>query len=157
MLIAIEAANHQEIKEMKIKLIRFREPSEYIEQAINIRKEVFVVEQEIDQVLEFDGKDHLCDHYLCFVNDVPVATGRTRRTEEGLKLERFAVLKDYRNMGLGKLILDRILKDEVGNYELIYLNSQSSAKRFYLKNGFSVVGELFYEAGIEHYKMVYDR
>jgi predicted GNAT family N-acyltransferase len=140
---------------MNIKFSRFPGTDNLFHIALNIRREVFVEEQQIDSTLEFDGLDIKCIHYLGYVEDIPVATARIRTTNDGLKLERFAVLINYRNKGIGKLLLEKIIKDELTKPKKIYLNSQITALRFYKNNGFKVVGQKFYEAGIEHYKMLY--
>ena len=123
--------------------------------ACEIRRIVFVEEQQIDNELEFDGEDPESDHYLVFDNSVAVATGRCRKTQDGVKLERFAVLKDYRKFGLGTLLLRSMINDFVESTDEIYLNAQESAVGFYEKNGFEIAGDQFIEADIVHYKMVY--
>ena len=140
---------------MTLEFIKFNGYSELLNIALNIRREVFVEEQQIYASLEFDGEDNNCEHYLLYSDKIPVATCRLRKTTEGLKIERFAVLRKFRKRGLGKLLLEKILNDNLGKEEKIYLNSQNSALSFYQKNGFKIVGNKFYEADIEHYKMVF--
>jgi len=125
-----------------------------------IRRKVFIEEQCISEDIEVDTHDEHSYHYLLMINEsnekqIPVATGRWRITEKGIKLERFAVLKEYRNQGYGKHILDNILSDTIPFQKTIYLHSQDTAIHFYLKNGFEIEGEPFFEANIKHYKMVY--
>jgi len=122
--------------------------------ALNIRTEVFVKEQKVDARLEFDGKDPEATHYLSFCNDAPAGTARWRKTDNGIKLERFAVLSQYRSQLVGLALLEAVLKDVKGLHPNIYLNSQKSAIGFYLRYGFVRVGEPFFEAGIEHIKMI---
>lgn len=126
-----------------------------------IRRKVFIEEQCISEDIEVDEHDKHSYHYLLLVNQsdekqIPVATGRWRITDKGIKLERFAVLKDYRNMGYGKHILDNILSDTIVFNKPIYLHSQDIAVNFYLKNGFKIDGEAFLEAGIKHFKMIFN-
>jgi len=128
--------------------------TDLIKTALAIRKEVFVEEQNIAAELEFDGLDEFANHFLLFSNSEAVATARLRSTEEGLKLERFAVLNKYRGRGYGRKLMQYIMQD--GQMEnSIYFHSQLSAVGFYETIGFRKVGELFYEAGIPHYKMKY--
>lgn len=142
---------------MNIKYISFEGISELLDIVHSIRKEVFVVEQQIDAALEFDGIDAYCTHYIAYIANTPIATCRLRTTNDGIKLERFAVLKEFRNKGIGKLLLEKILNDIIPQNKIIYLNSQVSALNFYKNNNFTVVGNKFYEADIEHYKMIYQR
>ncbi|MCX6258687.1 MAG: GNAT family N-acetyltransferase [Bacteroidia bacterium] len=126
------------------------------EHARKIRTEVFVLEQGVSHELEYDGKDKDARHYLVFRDDLAVATARWRQTDKGIKLECFAVLPAYRNQGIGKIILDKVLSDVKPLNRKIYLHSQDKAVNFYLRNGFSVVGDEFFEAGIRHFLMNYE-
>lgn len=126
---------------------------EHLELSLQLRTEVFVNEQGVDATLEFDGKDGEARHYLVYQNDKAVGTARWRRTDKGIKLERFAILSGLRSLGIGKVLLDAIMK-ELSQENNVYLHAQESAVRFYLKNNFSVIGEAFTEADIVHYKMV---
>src|ERR1700689_5513449 len=76
-----------------------------------IRRKVFMEEQKATQEEEFDEFEESCLHYLVFLNELPVGTARWRRTKKGSKLERFAVLKEYRNAGAGNAVLQKVLED----------------------------------------------
>ena len=122
------------------------------EQAFAIRRKVFVEEQGVDASLEYD-KEEAAHHYLLLVGEKAIATARWRETEKGIKLERFAVLPQFRNRGFGEMILESVLKDVVPTGKHVYLHSQLRAVPFYKRNGFVEVGEHFFEAGIEHVEM----
>lgn len=122
--------------------------------ALTIRTEVFVYGQQVDPALEYEHEEE-CTHYLLFADGNAVATARWRETEEGIKLERFATLPEHRSKGYGKAILDRILADTIPLGRNIYLHAQLPAVEFYSRNGFEIIGELFREANIDHYKMIY--
>ena len=122
------------------------------EQAFFIRRTVFVDEQGVDQNLEYDNEEQ-SNHYLLVLTGKPIATARWRETEKGIKLERFAVLPEFRNRGFGEIILDAVLKDVKPLGKLIYLHSQARAVPFYERNGFVKEGEMFVGAGIEHFYM----
>jgi predicted GNAT family N-acyltransferase len=123
--------------------------------AQQIRSQVFVKEQGVDPVLEMDVFDKTANHYLFFANDVAVGTARWRFTESGIKLERFAILKEYRGLGYGSQLVSAVLKDISSKEISIYLNSQVNALNFYQKLGFVSQGSQFEEAGIYHYKMIF--
>jgi predicted GNAT family N-acyltransferase len=138
-----------------IKVIRFNfGDTEYAEQAFAIRRKVFVDEQGVDPALEND-KEEDAHHYLLIISDRPVATARWRETGKGIKLERFAVLSEFRNRGFGEIILKEVLKDVVTLDRTIYLHSQLRAVPFYERNGFVKKGPVFYEANMGHYYMEY--
>lgn len=122
--------------------------------SIEIRTEVFVREQNVPEDLEYDGLDDKSKHFLLFIDQKAVATSRLRKTNRGYKLERFAVLKDYRKQNYGSYLLEYIL-NYVDDKTKVYFNSQISSVKFYEKNGFKTLGKSFYEAGIEHYEMIY--
>lgn len=124
-------------------------------QCIFLRNEVFVLEQNIAMNLERDDKDEESFHYLLKYCGNACSTARYRYTDDGIKLERFACLKNYRGKGFGKMVLDKILEDIKMKQKLIYLHAQETAVSFYLANNFIIKGEPFVEANIKHYKMVY--
>jgi predicted GNAT family N-acyltransferase len=140
---------------MNIKIIQFGFANkELTELAFEIRRQVFVVEQKVDPTLEYDQEEN-STHYLAIYDGKAVATARWRKTDNGIKLERFATLKDFRKMGIGQKILEKILHDISKSEKLIYLHSQLTAVKFYERNGFVKKGKIFTEAGIRHYKMIY--
>ena len=119
-----------------------------------IRTEVFVRGQHVDPSLEYEHEEE-AHHYLLFLEDKPVATARWRETAKGIKLERFATLPDYRNKGFGSELLKEILKDVASSGNCIYLHSQLLAVPFYEKFNFLKEGDLFREADIDHFLMIY--
>ena len=138
-----------------MKILRFNfENKKLFDQAFLLRTKVFIEEQGIHPDLEYENeKDAI--HYLLFVGEKAVATGRWRQMPDGIKLERFVTLKNYRGKGYGLMILQHILKEVIPLNLPIYLNAQTSALGFYKKSGFFESGKPFEEAGIEHYKMFF--
>jgi predicted GNAT family N-acyltransferase len=125
---------------------------ELAEQAFAIRRKVFVEEEGVDPDLEYDHEEE-AQHYLLLLNGKALATARWRETEKGIKLERFAVLPEFRNRGLGGIILKEVINDVMPLGKAIYLHSQLRAVPFYERHGFVKEGEIFYEAGMGHYLM----
>jgi predicted GNAT family N-acyltransferase len=123
--------------------------------AWEIRKKVFVDEQKCPEEIEWEYEEE-STHFLAITNTIPSGTARWRETNNGIKLERFAVLQEFRKYGVGTALLQKILEDVLPKQKTIYLHAQLSAKDFYLKNGFVPFGEHFWEADIEHVKMIYD-
>ncbi len=122
-------------------------------EALGIRKRVFVEEQKVPPELEYDDFENESHHYLLFYNNEPISTARWRNTEKGIKLERFAMLQEYRNKGVGSELLQRIMKDVSSLGKKIYLHAQIKAVSYYERVGFVKKGDVFVEAGIEHYLM----
>lgn len=123
--------------------------------AREIRTDVFVEEQQVPIELEYDEFDASANHYLLFTEHQAIATARWRKTDKGIKLERFALLKEFRNQGLGSVLLDAVLEDVVPLKQNIYLHAQLAAVNYYQRKGFAIYGEEFEEAGIKHVRMKY--
>lgn len=123
-----------------------------MEQAFEIRRQVFVIEQKVDPAEEYDEYENTCDHLLARHHGVPCGTARIRKTANGIKLERFAVLAAYRGKGVGAALVEGCLQRiEKGTYA--YMHAQEHALDFYAKHGFQPVGERFWECEIPHFKM----
>ena len=105
---------------IKVKIINTKK--EY-EMCLAIRRQVFILEQNISKQIETD--DHLVNvtHILAFSKEKAVGTARYRRTDSGIKLERFAVLKQFRNLGIGKALVLFIL-EKLKNLFILLLRSR---------------------------------
>jgi predicted GNAT family N-acyltransferase len=130
--------------------------SDMLQQAFNIRREVFVIEQMVSETEEYDQED-ISTHFIALYDGLPVGTARYRSTPNGIKLERFAILKSFRSRGVGSAILQHMLQALSAFEGLIYLHAQLTAMGLYSKFGFEAIGEQFEEAGIQHYKMTYQK
>lgn len=135
-----------------LKASKINDPDD-LKKAFAIRYEVFVDEQNCPPDLETEGNDN-STHFLATVNDDPAGAARWRKTDKGIKLERFAVLKKYRGLGVGQALVNAVLSDLPKEDTYIYLHSQSHATGLYDKLGFEKVGDEFEEAGMKHFKMV---
>ena len=129
-----------------------------LEAAFAIRRAVFVEEQQVRAEEEYDEFETTSTHFLACADGVPCGTARWRRTSNGVKLERFAVLSAFRGQGVGKAlvraVLDDVFSQQPEPIESIYLHAQVTAMPLYAGFGFVPVGPMFEEAGIQHYKMV---
>ena len=121
----------------------------------SIRRDVFVKEQNISEKIEFDDENFDATYFIAQYNNIFVGTARYRFTDLGIKLERFAVLKSYRNLGIGKELVLYIL-NSIKDKKLIYLHAQESVIDFYSRLGFKRIGSQFFEAEIPHQKMIYN-
>ena len=137
--------------EIDIKIV---ENDDEFQTCISIRRQVFILGQNISEDIEMDDDQIDATHVLATIADEPVGTARWRNIDFGVKLERFAVLEDYRNFGVGKALVLFVL-NALKNEKFIYLNAQESVISFYEKLGFTPVGDRFIEAEIPHQKMVY--
>ncbi len=128
---------------------------ENIDKAYALRVEVFVGEQGVDKEIELDEHDRYALHIVC--KDGGDCIGCARLLTEGTSahIGRLAVKKSYRGKGVGSAIMRYIIDYcKRDGYEYIWLNSQLHATAFYQNLGFVKEGNTFFEAGIEHIKMV---
>jgi predicted GNAT family N-acyltransferase len=130
-----------------------------LDAAFTIREKVFVQGQGVPADDEYDQHDRQATtrHYLALVDGQPAGAARWRPTDNGVKLERFAVLDEFRNQGVGQVLVQAVLADvraEVPDAAQVYLHAQLRAIPLYERTGFQKVGELFEECDIQHYKMV---
>lgn len=116
-----------------------------------VRREVFIVEQQVPEEEEWDADDPVSVHVLAVQNREPVGTGRL--TPAG-KIGRLAVTGRLRGRGLGTRILRALLQESWHRGLLeVTLHAQVQALPFYEKLGFRAEGDVFDEAGIPHRKM----
>ncbi len=136
--------------------VKYIETKDEYRSALAIREAVFIVEQHIDRNEEMDHYEDVSTHIIALMNNQIVGTARWNMRDEGVKLERFSVLKPFRNKGIGSALLQFSL-NELSEESNIYLNAQEKVISFYEKYNFKGEGNLFYEANIPHLKMVYHK
>ena len=127
--------------------------SEQQEALSDIRREVFIEEQQVPKDLEWDGLDTKCRHVLAYdlTQELPVGTGRL--VSDG-QIGRMAIRKDYRRKGIGHKILQQLIEMAKGDgHTQVYLHAQLYIMEFYQQAGFEVSGDTFMDAGIPHVKM----
>jgi predicted GNAT family N-acyltransferase len=117
-----------------------------------VRRRVFVEEQGIPVVEEWDSVDPDARHVLAFAEKRDaVGTGRLEPTG---KIGRVAVLPQYRGTGVGGAIVGYLVNQatELG-FTKVYLHAQTAALAFYERLGFRAEGPVFDEVGIPHVRM----
>ena len=139
---------------LKIKLV---ETSEEKEKAFSIREQVFIHEQHIDREDEYDQFEEASYHFLGLIDGEAVSTCRWRKTTEGIKLERFATLSQFRGKGVAGKLLQAAISHATDHFYpekvKLYLNAQVTAIPLYAKFNFKEEGPRFLECDIEHQKM----
>ena len=101
---------------------------------------------------EFD-KD--AKHFIVYLKNKSIGCARIRKINNYVKLERIAILKEYRGRGFGKDLTNFLINycKKIGFNE-IQLHSQIYISNFYEKLGFKSIGKKFLEADIEHIEMI---
>ena len=138
----------------KINLIKLNFSDHDFKIIKNIRKKVFTDELGISEFHLFDEYDSVCDHFILFDGRNAVGTVRIILIEKTIKLERMAILKNFRTKNYGKnCILDiKEYYSTLGISQMI-LDSIYSVRGFYKKCGFIEEGKIFQRVGIDHIRM----
>lgn len=123
-----------------------------------VREKVFVVEQAIPAHEEWDAADATALHAVVLNGaGLPLATGRliTDGQPEGeARIGRMAVLRAMRGSGVGGQVLQALVNAaRERGVRSVVLHAQTSAKRFYERQGFKAEGEAFDEVDIPHIAM----
>jgi len=126
-----------------------------LQQAFEVRRQVFVREQDISEDLVFDGNDREALHMVVKDGERVIGTARVQfLTDKQAKLERMAILRRYRRKGIGKemlLFLDTVWKDK--QVQQVIIHAQLDVVPFYKLCGFDELGLPFQEAGMKHIEM----
>ena len=126
-----------------------------LQEAFEVRRQVFVREQGISEDLVFDGHDGEALHMVVKDGERVIGSARVQfLADNQAKLERMAVLESYRRKGIGKemlLFLDAVWKDK--QVQQVIIHAQLEVIPFYKLCGFDEFCLPFREAGIKHIKM----
>lgn len=121
-----------------------------------VRNKVFIQEQSVPKALEWDDFDKTARHLLALNKDGhPIGTARLILFGDQGQIGRMSVLKEWRGVGIGKVLLEemlRLAKEE--KLSSVFLNAQTHVISFYKSYGFSLMGNEFLEADIPHQKMI---
>lgn len=125
-----------------------------IQEALEVRKAVFINEQGISERIERDEYDKVAEHVIVYENGIPLATGRLLREDNQYTIGRVAVLKEHRSKKLGAVVVNALVEKAFKNgASEVQIHAQKWVQGFYEKLGFRVYGDVFVEAGIEHISM----
>ena len=117
-----------------------------------VRRKVFIEEQGIDPMLEWDEHDAMATFAIA-VDAQDQVIGTARLLNHG-KIGRMAVLPEYRHQGVGTALLLHLLDiAKQHGHTQIMLAAQQTVMGFYLKQGFMPIGPAHNEAGIPHQNM----
>ena len=124
-----------------------------------IRRVVFIVEQNVPEAEEWDGRDGAALHLLA--RDASgAAVGTARILTEGAtgKIGRVAVLRRARGSGMGAALVRAALEElrAMPGVSRASLGAQTHAIGFYENLGFTAHGPEYDDAGIPHRDMMLD-
>jgi predicted GNAT family N-acyltransferase len=125
-----------------------------MEAALELRHDVFCIEQGVPVYEEVDGRDGEGIHLVAVSNGSLLATCRLLFVGPTVQFSRLAVRQSARRRGIATALLN--LADEetrAGGARRIVLHAQTYARALYEAAGYEPRGRIFMEAGIEHIAM----
>ncbi|WP_328716331.1 GNAT family N-acetyltransferase [Halomonas elongata] len=132
--------------------IREGDWSELGDIAGEIRRVVFIEEQQVPEDEEWDGRDDKCRHFLA-LDAAGKALGTARLLPDG-HIGRVAVLEEARGRGVGLALMEAAIASARRRGDAtVALSAQTHALAFYERLGFHAHGETFLDAGIPHRNM----
>lgn len=137
-----------------IKINYFTRSDAEFQIAADIRTAVFTREQGADELGEFDCYDETALFALLYIDSKPAGTARIAKVEKGYKIGRIAILKEYRGLGLGAVIVNAVTEKAFNlGADTVYVDAQNYAVPFYEKLGFRLCGEQLIDRGLPHMPM----
>jgi predicted GNAT family N-acyltransferase len=123
--------------------------------ALELRHDVFCVEQGVPEREELDGRDHEGIHLVAVVDgEQVVATCRLLMVGSTAQFSRLAVRQSARRHGIATALLRAADRETIaaGGKRLV-LHAQTYAQELYERAGYRPRGRAFTEAKIEHIAM----
>ena len=122
--------------------------------ALEVRRRVFILEQNVPETIERDTYDAEAAHLVAIDNGDVVGTLRIVFLPEHAKFGRVAVLREARGKGIASKMMRAAMEIARGRGESrFYLTSQSDKVALYEKLGFVAFGDEFEEGGLPHRSM----
>lgn len=136
-----------------VEIRRVRTAGEMLD-AFAVRRSVFIVEQQVPESVERDDLDASADHVVAYVGGVAAGAGRLVVYDGVGRIGRMAVRAAIRGHGIGGLLLAALEAVAIERAcARLELHAQLTARDFYARHGYSPVGAVYLEAGIEHVSM----
>ena len=121
---------------------------------LELRHDVFCVEQGVPEREELDGRDGEGVHLVAVSDGEVLATCRLLFVGPTVQFSRLAVRQTARRHGIASALL-ALADDETraGGARRLVLHAQTYARSLYDAAGYEPRGRVFMEAGIEHIAM----
>lgn len=122
---------------------------------LELRRVVFIEEQDVSEAEEMDGLDGDAIHILASEDGVPMGTARVFVEGDEAKIGRVCVSQAARGTGLGAALMEWTIAhlEEAHGVTQTKLGAQVYVIPFYEKLGYRAYGPVFDDAGIPHQMM----
>ena len=148
---AVETREAETTTDFEIR--RLRTPTE-LDAALELRHEVFCLEQGVPRSEERDGRDRNGLHLVGLRDGQLVATCRLVFVGTTVQFSRLAVRRDARRLGIATALLEMTdAEARAAGANRIVLHAQTYARSLYDQAGYVPRGRAFVEANIEHIAM----
>jgi predicted GNAT family N-acyltransferase len=134
--------------------VRRARGAEELEAALQLRYEVFCLEQGVPRREELDGRDPEGIHLVAVSDGELVGTCRLVMIGATAQLSRLAVSSAARRRGIATALLETAdVETLAAGGRRVVLHAQTYARKLYERCGYRPRGRKFWEAGIEHIAM----
>lgn len=133
--------------------------SKQLFEALKLRQDIFCIEQNC-LYPDLDATDHTCIHALALQDNKCVATARIYQDQhQTLHLGRIAVDKNTRSTGLGTTLVQECINycEKHFSHATIEISAQLHLLGYYNKLGFKELEASYFEDGIPHIKMQFQK
>lgn len=138
-------------REFEIRRVRTRPE---LDAAIDLRYQVFCLEQGVPRSEERDGRDQDALHLIALEGETVVGTCRLVFVGSTVQFSRLAVVRAARRQGIATALLQAADEETFkGGANRLVLHAQTYARALYTGAGYQPRGREFTEAGIEHVAM----
>jgi predicted GNAT family N-acyltransferase len=123
-------------------------------EAFRLRREVFIVEQNVPPDEEFDADDLTAAHVVAILDGDVCGTLRVIKAEDYMKIGRVVTGMAWRGKGVAKAMLTHAMHEHrETRHGRFHLAAQSDKMALYERFGFRAYGDEFLDVGIPHFNM----
>lgn len=95
-------------------------------------------------------------HIVALLQDTVIGVLLLKKINDNtIKMRQVAIASTYQRAGIGTQLVKFAEQYAIQhNFSIIELHARDTAVNFYLKNKYEIVGDVFFEVSIPHYKMI---
>ena len=122
----------------------------------HLRRVVFIDEQGVSEADEIDDLDDIAIHLLASLDGDALGSARVIVQGSTGKIGRVCVLGTARGKGIGATLIREAVERlrKIPGVTKAKLGAQTHAITFYQSLGFTPIGEVYLDAGIDHQDMI---